>query len=122
MDLISVAQQTGEVSADAYSHAYNEAGGILPPPHMIGIEDLVEQLRIAEAESNPFAANGAESTPETYSGAPSPGAKPFRPPAIIPPAPSPPRSVVCPLYPITVLITHGSNGAAQLVFTALSHI
>jgi hypothetical protein len=94
MDLISVAQQTGEVSADAYTQAFHEAGGMLPPPHMAGIEDLLEQMRLAEAESNPFAANGAEPAEATYAGAPSPASKPFRPPAIIPPAPSPSRSMV----------------------------
>lgn len=106
MDLISVAQQTGEVSADAYSLAYHEHDGVLPPPQMVGIEDMVEQLRITEAESNPFATNGgpygggggATARPgpdgDTYSGAPSPATQPFRPPAIVPPAPSPPRSVV----------------------------
>ncbi|EIE18740.1 hypothetical protein COCSUDRAFT_38543 [Coccomyxa subellipsoidea C-169] len=39
MDLISVAQETGEVSAEAYTQAWNEVGGILPPPQMVGIED-----------------------------------------------------------------------------------
>ena len=96
---MSVAQETGEVSADAYTMAYNESGGILPPPNMVGIEDQVEQLRLEEAESNPFAVNGAPPTrpgadTDTYSGAPSPGQQPFRPPAIIPPAPSPSRSMV----------------------------
>ncbi|CAL8464390.1 g3925 [Coccomyxa elongata] len=99
MDLISVAQETGEVSAEAYTMAYNDSQGILPPPQLVGIEDQVEQLRIAEAESNPFANGGGGAPPtrptadsDTYSGAPSPGAQPFRPPAIIPPAPSPARS------------------------------
>lgn len=41
MDLISVAQETGEVSAEAYTQAWNEAGGILPPPQLVGIEDQV---------------------------------------------------------------------------------
>ena len=100
MDLISVAQRTGEVSADAYSEAYHEANGVLPPPQMMGIEDLVERMQLADAESNPFASGGtAERTHKAvdgaYTGAPSPGpGGQFRPPAIIPPAPSPPRSVV----------------------------
>ncbi len=41
MDLISVAQETGEVSADAYTMAYNDSQGILPPPQLVGIEDQV---------------------------------------------------------------------------------
>ena len=64
-------------------------------------QQQVEQLRIAEAESNPFANGGGGAPPtrptadnDTYSGAPSPGTQPFRPPAIIPPAPSPARSAV----------------------------
>ena len=95
-----MAQRTGEVSADAYSEAYHEANGVLPPPQMMGIEDLVERMQLADAESNPFASGGtAESTHKAvdgaYTGAPSPGpGGQFRPPAIIPPAPSPPRSVV----------------------------
>lgn len=100
MDLISVAQRTGEVSADAYSEAYHEANGVLPPPQMVGIEEMVERMQLAEADSNPFASGGSaapanKAVDGAYAGAPSPGpGGQFRPPAIIPPAPSPPRSVV----------------------------
>ena len=100
MDLISVAQKTGEVSADAYTEAYHQAQGMLPPPQMMGIEEMVERLHLADAESNPFASEGNVNTfhkavDGAYSGAPSPGpGGQFRPPAIVPPAPSPPRSVV----------------------------
>ncbi len=100
MDLISVAQRTGEVSADAYSEAYHEANGVLPPPQMMGIEEMVERMQLADADSNPFASGGTaepghKAVDGAYSGAPSPGpGGQFRPPAIIPPAPSPPRSVV----------------------------
>lgn len=112
MDLISVAQRTGQVSADAYSDAYHEANGVLPPPEMAGIEEMVEQMHVRDAESNPFASGGNSGSPDTahkpvdgaYSGAPSPGpGGQFRPPAIVPPAPSPPRSVVS-------LFTFPSNG------------
>ena len=112
MDLISVAQQTGEVSADAFAAAFDEAGGSLPPPHMVGVEELVQRMHLQDAELNPFSggppagaaveANGGTpggggGTTGSYGGVPpSPGnaGGQFRPPAIIPPAPSPPRSVV----------------------------
>ena len=100
MDLISVAQKTGEVSADAYTEAYHQAQGMLPPPQMMGIEEMVDRLHLADAESNPFASEGNgdashKAVDGAYSGAPSPGpGGQFRPPAIVPPAPSPPRSVV----------------------------
>ena len=58
MDLISVAQKTGEVSADAYTEAYHQAQGMLPPPQMMGIEEMVDRLQLADAESNPFASEG----------------------------------------------------------------
>lgn len=41
MELISVAQQTGDVSTEVYNVAYHESGGRMPPPHMLGIEDQV---------------------------------------------------------------------------------
>ena len=110
MDLISVAQQTGEVSADAFAAAYDAAGGSLPPPHMVGVEDLVQRMHASDAELNPFSGggsgggaaaggvdNGVGTTGSYGQGVPpSPGnaGGQFRPPAIIPPAPSPPRSVV----------------------------
>ena len=100
MDLISVAQRTGEVSAEAYSEAYHESNGALPPPQMAGIEEMVERMHLADAESNPFHLGGGSNATSkavdgAYAGAPSPGpGGQFRPPAIIPPAPSPPRSVV----------------------------
>lgn len=100
MDLISVAQRSGEVSADAYSEAYHDANGVLAPPHMMGIEEMVHSMQLADAESNPFASEGVSDGAHkpvdgAYTGAPSPGpGAQFRPPAIVPPAPSPPRSVV----------------------------
>ena len=109
MDLISVAQRTGEVSAEAYSEAYHESNGALPPPQMAGIEEMVERMHLADAESNPFhLGGGSDATSKAvdgaYAGAPSPGpGGQFRPPAIIPPAPSPPRSVVSFHYPSPML-------------------
>ncbi|CAL5220728.1 g2786 [Coccomyxa viridis] len=115
MDLISVAQRTGEVSADAYSEAYHEANGVLPPPQMMGIEEMVERMQLADADSNPFASGGTaepghKAVDGAYSGAPSPGpGGQFRPPAIIPPAPSPPRSVVSTPNTMTPGSTRKSN-------------
>ena len=121
MDLISVAQRTGEVSADAYSEAYHEANGVLPPPQMMGIEEMVERMQLADAESNPFASGDTAGPTQkpvdgAYSVAPSPGpGGQFRPPAIIPPAPSPPRSVVSPTPFSALHDTHLSS------VTAASH-
>ena len=121
MDLISVAQRTGEVSADAYSEAYHEANGVLPPPQMMGIEEMVERMQLADADSNPFASGGtAEGPPKAvdgaYSGAPSPGpGGQFRPPAIVPPAPSPPRSVVSLLFLPGIRVLHESHSALRLL-------
>jgi hypothetical protein len=41
MELISVAQQTGDVSNEVYNVAYHESGGRMPPPHLLGIEEQV---------------------------------------------------------------------------------
>ena len=135
MDLISVAQQTGEVSADAFAAAYDGAGGSLPPPHMVGVEELVQRMAITDAELNPFsggagAAGGPENGGASGGGGttgsygivpPSPGnaGGQFRPPAIIPPAPSPPRSVVRPAAELGKSM-HEAHHSWRCVFPGMS--
>ncbi|KAK9839793.1 hypothetical protein WJX81_002232 [Elliptochloris bilobata] len=83
MDLIAIAQQTGDVSPEAYQRL--ALRGTLQPPQMVGVEDLLQRLAVAEAAANPFANGGgasADASPSSGGG----GYAQFRPPAVIPPS------------------------------------
>ena len=56
VELVSIGQQTGEVSMEAYTRM--ALPGTLPPPEMEGLDDLVERMNGA----NPF----STSDPEAY--------------------------------------------------------
>ena len=88
MDLIAIAQQTGDVSPEAYQRL--ALRGTLQPPEMAGIEDLMQRLAVAEAAANPFANGGSAAEASPSGGG---GYAQFRPPAVIPPSmASPARS------------------------------
>ncbi len=90
MDLIAIAQQTGDVSPEAYQRL--ALRGSLQPPEMAGVEELLQRMAAAEAAANPFANGGGAAAPEA---SPSGGGgyAQFRPPAVIPPSmASPSRS------------------------------
>ena len=97
MDLIAIAQQTGDVSPEAYQRL--ALRGNLTPPQMAGVEELLQRLAAAEAAANPFANGGGSGggAPEASpSGGGGGGYAQFRPPAVIPPSmASPARSQVC---------------------------
>ena len=92
MDLIAIAQQTGDVSPEAYQRL--ALRGNLTPPQMPGVEELLQRLAAAEAAANPFA-NGGGGAPEASPSGGGGGYAQFRPPAVIPPSmASPARSQV----------------------------
>lgn len=92
MDLIAIAQQTGDVSPEAYQRL--ALRGNLQPPQMLGVEELMQRLAMAEAAANPFA-NGGGAAPEASPSGGGGGHAQFRPPAVIPPSmASPARSQV----------------------------
>lgn len=57
MEFISIAQQTGDVSIDAYTRM--AVPGNLPPPEMDGVDELVERM----SGSNPFSPEGEAFAP-----------------------------------------------------------
>lgn len=62
MSLISVAQQSGDVSAELYSKY--AAQGCISMPRMDGVEDLVVKMQMKEgAAGNPFNSGSAERPP-----------------------------------------------------------
>ena len=92
MDLIAIAQQTGDVSPEAYQRL--ALRGNLTPPQMLGVEELLQRLAAAKAAANPFA-NGGGGAPEASPSGGGGGYAQFRPPAVIPPSmASPARSQV----------------------------
>ena len=95
MDLIAIAQQTGDVSPEAYQRL--ALRGNLTPPQMAGVEELLQRLAAAEAAANPFAnGGGGGGAPEASPSGGGGGYAQFRPPAVIPPSmASPARSQVC---------------------------
>lgn len=81
LDLISIAQQTGDISADAYQ----QHAGIIQPPHMAGLEETIalarKPSRGASQAANPFMNGGgsSHSSPEGgFKGAVPPGGWPDR--------------------------------------------
>ena len=98
MDLIAIAQQTGDVSPEAYQRL--ALRGTLQPPQMLGVEELLQRLATAEAAANPFAnGGGAAAAPSPSGGGGGGGYAQFRPPAVIPPSmSSPARSQVCRIF------------------------
>ena len=57
MEFISIAQQTGDVSIDAYTRM--ALPGQLPPPELDGIDELVSRM----SGSNPFSPEGEAFAP-----------------------------------------------------------
>lgn len=85
MNLISIAQQSGDVSTELYLKYSQE--GLIEPPTMAGVEQLVAKLK--QETQNPFMADNGHADrgyPEAAGG---------RPPALgIPAGPSPRSSQV----------------------------
>ena len=110
MDLIAIAQQTGDVSPESYQRL--ALRGSLQPPEMAGVEELLQRMAVAEAAANPFANGGGAAALEA---SPSGGGgyAQFRPPAVIPPSmASPSRSQArsLPSFP-----SFGKGGVAACV-------
>ena len=87
MSLISVAQQSGDVTAELY--AKYAAQGTINLPKMEGVEDLVVKLQMKESGgTTPYASNGNAERPPTI---PDRGGMA---PLGIPSGPTPPSSQV----------------------------
>lgn len=113
MDLIAIAQQTGDVSPEAYQRL--ALRGSLQPPEMAGVEELLQRMAAAEAAANPFANGGGAAAMEA---SPSGGGgyAQFRPPAVIPPSmASPSRSQACSLSSFPSFVKDGDAACTCLL-------